>query len=133
MPARRSSPRLATRSPAGISFSCADDAHIASGETIEDAVAAVAGLPGLIAVGINCVPPESVSALVTRIAAVTDIPIIGYPNRGGVWDAATNTWVGHTPLSLAQWTAQWEGLGVSFIGGCCGHGADAIAELAAGS
>jgi homocysteine S-methyltransferase len=118
--------------PAWISFSCADDAHIASGETIEDAVAAVAGLPGLVAVGINCVPPESVSALVTRIAAVTDIPIIGYPNRGGVWDATTNSWVGHTPLSLAQWREQWEGLGVRFIGGCCGHGADAIAELAAG-
>lgn len=119
--------------PAWISFSCADDAHIASGETIEDAVAAVAGLPGLIAVGINCVPPESVSALVTRIAAVTDIPIIGYPNRGGVWDAATNTWVGQTPLSLAQWMVELKDLGVAFIGGCCGHGADAIAELAGGS
>lgn len=116
--------------PAWISFSCADDAHIASGETIEDAVAAVAGLPGLIVVGINCVPPENVGPLITRIAAVTDIPIIGYPNRGGVWDAATNTWVGQTPLALAQWMVEWKDLGVSFIGGCCGHGASAIAELA---
>jgi len=117
--------------PAWVSFSCADGGHIASGETIEDAVAAVAGLPGLVAVGMNCVPPENVASLATKIAAVTDIPIIGYPNRGGVWDAATNTWEGQTPRSLAQWAPQWQQLGVRFIGGCCGHGARAIADVSA--
>lgn len=118
--------------PAWVSFSCADDAHISSGETIEDAVRVVLELPGLVAVGVNCVAPEILAPLAARISAITDTPIIGYPNRGGVWDAASDTWVGHTPESLGQWAGQWVGLGVSFIGGCCGHGARAIAELSAG-
>ncbi len=117
--------------PAWVSFSCADDAHVSSGETIEDAVRVVLELPGLVAVGVNCVAPEILAPLAVRISAITDTPIIGYPNRGGVWDAASDTWVGHTPQSLADWAGQWVGLGVSFIGGCCGHGARAIAELSA--
>jgi homocysteine S-methyltransferase len=115
--------------PAWVSFSCADDRHISSGETIEDAVAAIADLPSLIAVGVNCLPPEFIAPLATRIAAVSDIPIIGYPNRGGVWDAATETWSGHTPKTLAQWLGTWRDAGVTYVGGCCGHGATAIAQL----
>lgn len=115
--------------PVWVSFSCGDDAHLASGETIEDAARAVAVLPQLVAIGMNCVPPENVAPLARRITSVTDTPIIGYPNRGGQWDSATNTWSGQTPKTLAQWWPEWHAAGVSFVGGCCGHDATAIAQL----
>ena len=115
--------------PVWVSFSCGDDAHLVSGEPIEDAARVVAVLPHIVAIGMNCVPPENVAPLARRIASVTDTPIIGYPNRGGQWDSATNTWSGQTPKTLAQWWPQWHAAGVSFVGGCCGHDATAIAQL----
>ena len=115
--------------PVWVSFSCRDDAHLVSGAAIEDAARTVDALPQLVAIGMNCVPPENVAPLARRIASVTDTPIIGYPNRGGQWDSATNTWSGQTPKTLAQWWPDWRAAGVSFVGGCCGHDASAIAEL----
>jgi homocysteine S-methyltransferase len=115
--------------PVWVSFSCGDDAHLVSGEPIEDAARVVAVLPQIVAIGMNCVPPENVAPLARRIASVTDTPIISYPNRGGQWDSATNTWSGQTPKTLAQWWPQWHAAGVTFVGGCCGHDATAIAQL----
>lgn len=115
--------------PVWVSFSCADGAHLVSGEPIEDAARAVEWLPQLVAIGMNCVPPDNVASLATRIASVTDTPIIGYPNLGGQWDSATKTWSGQTPKTLAEWWPQWHAAGVSFVGGCCGHDANAIAQL----
>jgi homocysteine S-methyltransferase len=115
--------------PVWVSFSCGDDARLASGEPIEDAARAVSVLPQLVAIGMNCIPPENVAPLARRIASVTNTPIIGYPNRGGQWDSATNTWSGQTPKTLAEWWPQWRAAGVSFVGGCCGHDATAIAQL----
>ena len=115
--------------PVWVSFSCGDEAQLASGETIEEAARTVAVLPQLVAVGMNCVPPENVAPLARRIASVTDTPVIGYPNRGGQWDSVTNSWSGQTPRTLAQWWPQWHAAGVSFVGGCCGHDAAAIAQL----
>jgi homocysteine S-methyltransferase len=115
--------------PVWVSFSCGDDAHLASGESIEDGVAAVVGLPQLVAIGMNCVAPENVAPLARRIAAVTDIPVIGYPNLGGQWDAATKTWSGQVPKTLAQWWPEWQAAGLSWVGGCCGHDAKAITDL----
>jgi homocysteine S-methyltransferase len=117
--------------PVWVSFSCADEAHLCSGEAIEDAVGAVAGLASLVALGINCVAPESVAPLATRIARLTDTPIIAYANRGGVWDATTGTWSGETPENLAQWYPRWATAGVTWIGGCCGHSSEDIADLRA--
>ncbi|MCF8550215.1 MAG: homocysteine S-methyltransferase family protein, partial [Pontimonas sp.] len=31
--------------------------------------------------------------------------------------------------TLAQWWPEWQAARVSFVGGCCGHGATAIAQL----
>jgi homocysteine S-methyltransferase len=115
--------------PAWVSFSCRDDAHVASGESIDDAVVALAGVPNVIAVGVNCVPPENVAGLARAIREVTDLPMIAYPNRGGIWDAATGDWEGQSPRALGDWLPQWRDAGVSMVGGCCGHGAAEISAL----
>lgn len=115
--------------PAWVSFSCQDDSHVASGEPIADAVRAVTGVPSVMAVGVNCVPPENVAGLARAIRSATDLPIIAYPNRGGIWDAASGDWQGQSPKPLAEWLPEWAPIGVHMVGGCCGHGASDIRAL----
>ena len=79
---------------AWVSFSCADGQRIRSGATIEEAVGAVSGNAAVLAVGVNCTAPEHVPELVERIAAVTTVPIVVYPNSGEAWDAAGRAWTG---------------------------------------
>ena len=79
---------------AWVSFSCADGQRIRSGAPIEEAVAAVATTPAVLAVGINCTAPEHVPELIGRIAAVTALPVVVYPNSGEAWDASGRTWTG---------------------------------------
>jgi len=116
--------------PAWFSFTASDEAHLPSGESIEEAVLAVSALPALYAVGVNCVAPQHVRGLVHRIGAVSDSPIIVYPNSGGVWSAGEETWLGGNPPDLADWFSQWGGDTVRIIGGCCGVDAAEIVNLA---
>lgn len=116
--------------PAWFSFTARDEAHLASGQAIEEAIAVVADLPSLHAVGVNCVAPEFVEGLVSRIQAVCDAPIIVYPNSGGVWSAGEESWSGDHPFDPTQWWDRWQNLGVDIIGGCCGVDAGDIQKLA---
>ena len=117
--------------PKWFSFTCADERRLWAGPSIEEAVAAVADTPGLIAVGVNCVEPELVAGLARRIRAVTDLAIIAYPNRGGTWDAAAGRWRGTRTGSFADWLPAWRDAGVAIVGGCCGTDASDIARLRA--
>jgi S-methylmethionine-dependent homocysteine/selenocysteine methylase len=115
--------------PKWFSFTCADERHLWAGSTIEEAVAAIAGTPGLQAVGVNCVEPELVAGLARRIRSVIDIDVIAYPNRGGTWDAETAEWTGAGSDSLVALLPQWAAAGVTIVGGCCGTEASDIAAL----
>src|SRR4051794_16435724 len=79
---------------AWISFTCADGSRIRSGAPIEEAVAAVAGSGGVVAVGVNCPSARHVPELIGRIRAVTDVPVVAYPNSGEGWDAVSRRWSG---------------------------------------
>jgi S-methylmethionine-dependent homocysteine/selenocysteine methylase len=115
--------------PKWFSFTCADEMRLRAGPAIEVAVAAIAGTPGLVAVGVNCVEPTLVARLARRIRSVTDIPVIAYPNRGGPWDAAAGRWLGARTESFADWLPEWREAGVAIVGGCCGTDASDIAKL----
>jgi homocysteine S-methyltransferase len=116
---------------AWISFSCRDGAHLNSGATIEEGVAAVAGLTGVAAVGVNCTPPEHLAELIARIRAVTTLPIVVYPNSGEGWDAVARRWTGSGPDHVdAAAVRRWRTLGAGVIGGCCRVGPDQIEALA---
>ena len=118
---------------AWISFSCADGGHLRSGVPIEDAVRAIDGSPGIVAVGVNCTPPEHIDELVARIAAVTHLPIVVYPNSGEGWDAQTRTWIG-TPGGRVDRVAarRWQAAGARLIGGCCRVTPDQVHDIAIG-
>lgn len=118
---------------AWLSFSCADGATINSGVPIEEAVQAVAGRPGVIAVGFNCTAPEHADELVARIASVTALPVVVYPNSGEGWDAVNRRWTGAGAGRIdAAAAARWHAAGARLIGGCCRVTPDQIGLLGDG-
>jgi homocysteine S-methyltransferase len=105
---------------AWVTFTCRDGRSTHHGERIEDAVTAVAS-PKVVAVGVNCTAPEYVDELLRRARAVTDLPLVAYPNAGRMYDAATKTWSGETSSCSFE--------GATVVGGCCGWGPSEIRAL----
>ena len=76
---------------AWVTFTCADGARIRSGAPIEEAVAAVAGAPGVVAVGVNCTAPEHVPELVGGSATTPPGRRLPEQRRGLGRDASPGT------------------------------------------
>jgi homocysteine S-methyltransferase len=118
---------------AWLSYQCRDASTTAAGEPIEEAVALVAHVHGIVAVGVNCTAPRYVPALLAAAAAATTTPLLAYPNAGDAWDARNRRWVatdstgGFDPTAVASWAA----MGAAWLGGCCGTRPADIAALAA--
>jgi homocysteine S-methyltransferase len=116
---------------AWISLSCADGQRIRSGAPVEEAIAAVAGSPAVLAVGVNCTAPEHVPELVERIAAVTSLPVVVYPNSGEAWDAAGRAWTGSAGTGVdGEAAREWVARGARLVGGCCRVTPAQIASIA---
>ena len=67
------------------------------GEPLADAVAPLAGLADLVAVGVNCVRPQDVAPALSVLSAL-GVPLVAYPNSGETWDAAAQRWTGRGRL-----------------------------------
>ena len=119
------------RAAAWASFSCEDGSRIRSGAPIEEAVAAVAGAPGIVAVGVNCTSPEHVPELIGRIRAVSELPLVVYPNSGEGWDAHARRWTGSDAGRVdGEAAAGWIAAGASVVGGCCRVGPAQVESMA---
>lgn len=116
---------------AWISFTCRDDRTISDGTPIDDVAALCASHPRVAAVGVNCVPPEWVPALVERVGAATGKPVIAYPNSGERWDARSRSWVAGAAGEDAWLGTMSEAVrcGASIVGGCCRVGPAMIRRL----
>ena len=115
---------------AWISFACRDGGTLVDGTPFEEAVAAAAGSPQVVAVGVNCTAPAHVEELLRRARTVTGLPLVAYPNAGRDWDAAARAWRGDPGAFPTAAAARWRNLGARLIGGCCGVGPGAIAAVA---
>jgi homocysteine S-methyltransferase len=116
---------------AWMTFTCADGERLRGGARIEDAVAAVDGARGLVAIGVNCSAPEHVPELVARIRVITRLPVVAYPNSGEGWDAAARRWIGPGKDRVDGSTAAaWVAAGATLVGGCCRVGPGQIASMA---
>jgi homocysteine S-methyltransferase len=78
------------------------------------------GCRSLVAAGVNCSDQADVLRAVTCAVAVTGLPAVAYPNRGGSWDAGSKTWAYGAPIDL-DLVPGWIQAGVRLVGGCCGN------------
>lgn len=117
---------------AWLSYSCCDDVHVCHGEPFHDCVALANGSEQVVAVGLNCTPPEHVEALLRSAAGATEKPLLAYPNSGEGWDAARRCWlpVPDAP-NLAAAAPRWIAAGARLVGGCCRTTPGDIRALAA--
>jgi homocysteine S-methyltransferase len=98
------------------------------GESAADVYALVAGVPEVIAVGVNCTAPAAIAPTVAA-AAVARKPIVVYPNSGESWDATDRRWTGSPGISPDDVPA-WVAAGARLVGGCCRVGPADIETLA---
>ncbi|MFJ9368679.1 homocysteine S-methyltransferase [Nocardia sp. NPDC101769] len=103
--------------PAWLSYTIDGD-RTRAGQPLRDAFAIAAGVPEIVAVGVNCCAPDDVAAAIALAREVTGKPVIVYPNSGETWDAVRRCWTGEArfPAGLA---GEWAGLGAAIVGGCC--------------
>ena len=115
--------RLLGESPgrwAWLSFSCRDEAHLSDGSALAEVARACDTEPGVMAVGVNCVPPATVGRMIDELRKGTTKPVIVYPNSGERYDAADKTWRDAPPeVDWSDVSSDWARRGVAGIGGCC--------------
>ncbi len=99
--------------PAWLSYTI-DGTHTRAGQPLTDAFAVAAGVPEIVAVGVNCCEPDDVLPAI-RMADIGK-PVIVYPNSGERWDG--RAWTGRRTFS-AELAVQWLAAGARVIGGCC--------------
>jgi len=105
---------------AWISFACKDAAHVAHGERLADCAALLDEIPQVVAVGVNCTAPHLIGSLIAQAKAVTDKPVLVYPNSGELWDAANRRWYGRSSVAaFAELARTWYLAGAHAVGGCC--------------
>jgi len=113
-----------------LSVSCCDGKHLCDGSTIANLARACDAVPNLVAVGINCTPPQFVSSLITEVRRSTTKPVLVYPNRGERYDAVNKRWLaGSEMVDWAEAVVEWRRLGAAGIGGCCRVGPREIAAI----
>lgn len=125
---------LLTRHPssrAWLTFTSPDGLHTSHGEPLVECARLIDPIPNVFAVGVNCVKPEVVGDAIRALNAVTDKPILVYPNSGECWDAGDQSWRGTPGNNIATLAPEWILSGAHHIGGCCRVGPSEIARLKA--
>jgi homocysteine S-methyltransferase len=103
--------------PAWLSYSIAGE-RTCAGQPLPEAFAVAAGVPDVVAVGVNCCAPADVLPAVAAAREATGKPVIVYPNSGEAWDARRRAWTGQSRYSAGQ-VRQWIAAGARIAGGCC--------------
>ena len=98
-------------------------------EPASEAFAMARGVPGVVAVGVNCSDPAGTAAAVRVAAAASGLPVVAYPNSGEAWDAARRRWSGQARFDPAA-VDGWLEAGARMVGGCCRVGPPEVAGLA---
>jgi S-methylmethionine-dependent homocysteine/selenocysteine methylase len=104
-----------------VSFSCISNGRLLSGEDVGFAAQAVAGIEGVVAIGVNCTAIRQVMPALVRIAESTELPLVAYGNNA--WYAEDSAWLAATEVTPARYgcaAIAWAAAGARLIGGCCG-------------
>jgi homocysteine S-methyltransferase len=115
---------------AWLSFSCQDGQHNCEGEDIAACVAALRDYPQIVAVGVNCTPPQYITSLLRQMRDATDKPLLVYPNSGECYDASSKRWSGDAgAIEFGEQAREWYTEGARLIGGCCRTGPEDIRSV----
>jgi S-methylmethionine-dependent homocysteine/selenocysteine methylase len=127
---------LATGKEVLVSFLCRADGCLYGGESLTDAVAAIADLP-VAGLSVNCAPARSLTRLLDDLRAAVNsartdglscLMVYGNVGReGGEMDAEFVTAV--PPAEYGTLALSWAGHGARIIGGCCGTTPEHIAAV----
>lgn len=116
---------------AWLSLSLADDGRLCDGTPLAEVMALVNESQQVLAVGLNCTALERVEPALQSMGALTDKPLLAYPNSGETYDPITKTW--HEAAAgkdLRSWVPRWLEAGARMVGGCCRTSPADIAGLA---
>jgi homocysteine S-methyltransferase len=104
-----------------VSFTMRDENHLSDGTPLSKALALLNASPQVVAVGVNCVPEDTVTKALVSFSALTQKPLLAYPNSGELYDPVTKTWSGPNSRGshLIEQAQEWNKLGARLIGGCC--------------
>jgi homocysteine S-methyltransferase len=115
---------------AWISFSCKDGEHTCEGDPIDECAAELHRFAQIVAVGVNCTPPQYITPLLRRMHDKTDKPLVVYPNSGELYDASSKQWSGDSGrLNFGEQARHWLAEGARLIGGCCRTGPNDIRSV----
>jgi homocysteine S-methyltransferase len=101
---------------------------IVTDDALADALRTAASARSVIAVGVNCCPPDRVRTALDR--APDGIDLVAYPNSGESWDADARRWRGRPGIPTES-AHEWIAAGARLVGGCCRTTPGDIADLAA--
>ncbi|HHQ6578378.1 homocysteine S-methyltransferase [Serratia sp. T13T92] len=103
------------------SFTLRDSQHLSDGTPLAVVMAELNDNPQVLAVGVNCIALENVTPALQQLAALSDKPLLVYPNSGEHYDAVSKTWhsCGNHQQHLINQLADWQHAGARLIGGCC--------------
>lgn len=104
----------------------ADGATTAEGQPLTEALAAALDVEEVVAIGVNCCPPDRLEDALPLLAALGR-PLIAYPNVGRVWDPVRGAWTVHARRPEPR---SWVEAGARLVGGCCGTDPGDLAWLA---
>lgn len=87
--------------------------------------------PRLGALGVNCVSPSRALAVVAKLRAGTDKPLLARPNSGEVWDFSAHDWqpAPAGAMRLPEAASKLRAAGVNVLGGCCRVGPAEIRQV----
>lgn len=115
---------------AWLSFSGRDGERISDGTPFVDVVREFSPSPAVVAIGVNCTPPQHVEHLLQGAASATTKPLLAYPNSGERYEARAKAWLGTS--SACDWGERgmaWRRAGARLVGGCCRTGPGHVRAL----
>lgn len=115
--------------PCVVSFVLNQDGALLGGEPLAAALDAVEPFEPL-ALGLNCMPPDGVTAHLPALRRLTSRPIAAYAHIGN--PEPTLGWrfsQACPPQQYAEYARRWVELGASIVGGCCGTAPAHIAAI----
>jgi len=115
-----------------LSLSVDRNGESAKGEGLATLLATVAAAPRPpAALGLNCgVGPEGILAVLERLVAMTDLPVVVQPNAGTPKSVDGRFIYMASPEYMTTYALRFMQLGARGIGGCCGTTPEHIRELA---